>query len=89
MNARNLTTITALLLLSVPVLTGCYRQEAPPDPRPAGKKAEADWFNKRAKETNGNFDSLSPEEKMRAIQFSNNSESQARTGFGMAAKYNP
>ncbi|MDX1932289.1 MAG: hypothetical protein SFU56_06765 [Capsulimonadales bacterium] len=65
---------------------GCNRPAPPPDRRTAEQKAESEWFNKRAKELNGNFDALTPEEKQRAIKASNNSESSARMGFGYASK---
>ena len=65
---------------------GCYYKEAPPDSRNDAQKAEAKWFNAKAREVQGDFDKLSPEDKQRAIAFSHNKESDARTGFGFAAK---
>jgi hypothetical protein len=68
---------------------GCYRKEAPPDTRTSAQRADADWFNQKAVEVQGNFDRLTPEEKMRAIRFSRGSESEARTGMAMASKFQP
>ena len=79
--------VMALPLLVIGGLgQGCYYKEAPPDTRNDAQKAEAKWFNAKARELQGDFDKLTPEEKQRAITFSRNSESEARTGFGFAAK---
>ncbi|GAB4454728.1 MAG: hypothetical protein OHK0029_09730 [Armatimonadaceae bacterium] len=86
MKTKKLASILAVMMLSVLFVQGCNKTEAPPDPRSAAQKAEAEWFNQKARELGGNFDALSPDDKMRAIRFVNGSESQARTGFGMAAK---
>ncbi len=72
-------------LVIVPLLQGCYRTEAPPDPRTAAQKAEADWMNRKAVDLKGNFDALSPEDKQRVITFRNGNERDARFSFAMAS----
>ena len=78
-----------LILLAGLITPGCSKTgasggSAPPDPRTAAQKSEAEWFNAKAKSTAGNFDALTPEEKQRAIRFSRNNERDARMGFGFA-----
>ena len=78
-----------LILLTGLVTPGCSTPgasggSAPPDPRTEAQKTDAEWFNAKAKSTNGDFDALTPEEKQRAIRFSRNSEKDARMGFGFA-----